>query len=140
MFSKYLFLDDVRLPRGSGSTNNPSFESIDTAIRQLDGKSVRNVIVAEGPPSPGDDYPFSGRAISIGGANDRYVVEHCDDRGNVQYFLREGAELGHATVPVMRGRVVDFDEAQLVPLNDVLRVLAAFYEDGTLAEWQRWIE
>jgi len=140
MFATYLFVDDIKAPRERRAVRCPSAESVESAIRRLDGKFVRNVIVAEKAPSPGDDYPFGGRAVSIGGCENRYVIELCDDRGNVKYWLREGASLGQGTSTIMRGQLVDFDDAVIVPFEDVLRVVTAFYDNGSILEPQRWIE
>src|SRR5262245_5531738 len=138
VFATYLLIDDINQSRSQRRTISPSLDEALDAVRRLDGKSVRMVILGEKPPVPGDDYPFSGRALSVGGCDDAYIVEECDDHGDMRYLAKANAVFGEGTSSVMRGQVVDFDTALLVPRSDVLATIEQFYQDGSLWNPSRW--
>lgn len=146
MFAKYIHLDDgsdgSRL--GKNWPQHRLIHGIDDvwkALARMDGDRVSILIVAEAPPTPDSDFPFSGKAMAIAGGNDdQYLCEaYVDDTADpVRARNPAISDADDELVPLTRGQLEHFWRRVIVNRATVRKALEAFVRRGELSDQVDW--
>ena len=154
MFARFLYLDNEAgravlhaslsgkcRPDWSGQSLG-GLGQVWAALARLDGRDVTNLIVAERPPGPGSDSPFSGKAMSIGGgANDEYICEaFVDDEepDPPMRLINPSVPRTREMVYVNRGQLGEWPRFLVVGRALVKKALETFVRTGDLNKELSW--
>jgi hypothetical protein len=112
------------------------------ALAQLDGKRTTILIVAEGPPGPNSDAPFSGKAMSVGGGqNDQYICEafvDSEERDLATMLVDPSVPRSKEMLEVNRGQPGRWPRHLVVGRALVERALGMFVKTGELDRDLSW--
>ena len=148
MLAKYLYIEDdldtshVGQPWLRGKKLS-TMEEVWSALEKLDGARFSFFIVAEGPPTPKSEVPFSGKAMSIsGGKNSQYLCEaFVNDDYSPSTVRNPDVPVSYDDlVPLKRGVVEYFPRHQIVGRKAVRQALTTFVKEGALSDRLLWEE
>jgi hypothetical protein len=147
MFAQFLLLADEldRPPLGEPVRGEKlkSISQVWTALAKLNGDRCSILIVAEGPPAPDSDIPYSGKALEVAGGKDgQYVctafINPEDDRAPTNARNPDVPVSYQDEVWLMRGELESFFSHRILGQEAVRAALEAFVKRGVLTDQLIW--
>jgi hypothetical protein len=106
--------------------DNPSWDEIESAIRDLDGEDVH----LSGP---------ANASMTIGGKGNRYFAQVTLDGKHFHYVIVAPRSTKLVSI-VVGGQRIEMEEHKVSKLPDVIKATRAFVDNGCLSsevEWER---
>jgi hypothetical protein len=146
MFAQFLLLADEldRQPLGEPIRGEKltSMNQIWKALAKLDGDRYSVLIVAEGPPEPDSDVPYSGKALDVAGGKDNQYVctAYIKDETTPTTARNPDVPICYEDVWIKRGELESFFRHDILGREAVRAALEAFVKRGELTDRLIWEE